>query len=344
MGVKFGDIVKPKKIGLEELSNKIVAFDGHNILYQFLAIIRGQAGEPLKDSKGQITSHLSGLLYRNSNLIEAGIKIVYVFDGKPHIFKKEVIENRQEIRTEAKALYNKALKEGDVEKARRFGQQSVTASTDIVSDAKKLLSLMGIPWVQAPSEGEAQAAYMTSKNIVWATASQDFDAILYGTPRLVRNLSISGKRKLPRKNVYIKVEPELIEYHKLINELQLSKDQLIDVAILIGTDYNPNGVKGVGPKTAIKLIKKHGDIKSALTQLPNAEFSHPIDEIKELFLKPVVTDDYILEWNKPDSAGVLTYLCGEHDFSRERVLQAIEKMQKGYLTKSKSTSLDKWLK
>jgi flap endonuclease-1 len=344
MGVKFGDLVEPKKITLEELSNKTIAFDGHNILYQFLAIIRGQAGEPLKDSSGQVTSHLSGLLYRNSNLMEAGIRIVYIFDGKPHTFKKEVLIARHEVRTEAKTRYVRALEEGDREAARRFGQQAVVASTDIVKDAKNLLSLMGLPWIQAPSEGEAQAAYMTAKNVVWATASQDFDSILYGAPRLVRNLSISGRRKLPKKNVFIKIEPEIIEYQKLLTDLQLTKEQLIDVALLIGTDYNPNGIKGIGPKTAIKLIKNYGDLKSALTQLPKAEFPHPIEEIKELFLKPEVTYEYKLEWKKPDSAGILAYLCGEHNFSRDRVLQAIEKMEKSYISTSKSTTLDKWFK
>ncbi|MBM3292629.1 flap endonuclease-1 [Candidatus Bathyarchaeota archaeon] len=344
MGVKFGDIVEPKKVTLEELSNKTVVFDGHNVLYQFLAIIRGQAGEPLKDSSGQITSHLSGLLYRNSNLMEAGLKVVYVFDGKPHIFKKEVIDIRNEVRREARTQYVKALEKGDKESAKRYGQQSVVASTDIVKDAKRLLSLMGLPWIQAPSEGEAQAAYMTSKNAVWATASQDFDSVLYGAPRLVRNLSISGRRKLPRKNVFIKIEPEIIEYQKLLSDLQLTKEQLIDVAILIGTDYNPEGVKGIGPKTAIKLIKKHGNLKAALTQVPKAEFPHPVDEIKELFLKPEVTDDYKLEWKKPDSAGILTYLCGERSFSRDRVLQTIEKMEKSYNSTSRSTTLDKWFK
>ena len=343
MGVQFGNVVEPRKISLDELKGRSIAFDGHNIIYQFLSIIRGQSGEPLKDSHGHITSHLSGLIYRNSNLMEAGVKVVYCFDGKPHEFKRQTLDARHEVRVAANRKYEKAVEEGDKEGARRWGQQAVIASTDIISDAKRLLALMGIPYIQAPGEGEAQAAYMAIKGSVWASSSQDFDSILFGAPRLIRNLSISGRRKLPRKNVYIKVEPEMYEYQKLLVELGLTRDQIIDVGILIGTDYNPEGIKGIGPKTAIKLIRKHGNLEAALSETPETNFPHPIDEIRKLFLHPQITDNYQLEWCKPDTAGILTYLCGEHNFSRDKVLMAIEKMEKGFASATKgATRLDKW--
>jgi flap endonuclease-1 len=343
LGVQFGDLVEPRKIALDELKGRSVAFDGHNVIYQFLAIIRGVGGEPLKDANGNITSHLSGLIYRNSNLMEAGVRVVYCFDGKPHEFKRQTLEARHEVRVKARQRYTKAVEEGDKEGARRWGQQSVIATSDIIGDAKRLLTLMGIPWIQAPGEGEAQAAHMAINGSVWAASSQDFDSMLFGAPRLVRNFSISGRRKLPRKNVYIKVEPEMYEYQKLLTELGLTREQLIDVGILIGTDYNPEGIKGIGPKTAIKLIKKHGNLEGALSDLPNAEFPHPIDDIRSLFLNPDVTNDYKIEWGKPDTAGILSYLCGEHNFSREKVLSAIEKMDKGFSNATKgSARLDKW--
>jgi len=269
--------------------------------------------------------------------------VVYCFDGKPHEFKRATLEARHEARVAARQRYERAVSEGDKEGARRWGQQAVTATTNIVDDAKRLLTLMGVPWIQAPGEGEAQSAYMASKNDVWASSSQDFDSILYGAPRLVRNLSITGRRKLPRKNVYIKVEPEIYEYLKLLTELGLTREQLIDVGILIGTDYNPEGVRGVGPKTAIKLIKKHGTLEVALAEIPKVEFPHPIDEIRELFLKPPVTDDYQLEWRKPDAAGILAFLCGEHSFSRDKVLGAIERMERGYASGTAGAArLDRW--
>ena len=342
MGVQLGDLVEPRKVSIEDLAGRSIAFDGHNILYQFLAIIRGRQGEHLKDSQGRVTSHLSGLIYRNANLMEAGVRIVYVFDGKPHQFKRRVIERRQEVRQQARVRYEKAVREGDRERARRYGQQAVLATRDVVADAKRLLTLMGIPWVQAPGEGEAQSAYMAAKGDVWAAASQDFDSLLYGAPRYVRNLSITGRRKLPRKNVYIKIEPELIELDKLLKKLEFSRGQLIDMGILIGTDYNPDGVKGVGPKTALKLIREHGSLEEAVPHLKNPEFPHPVGEIKDLFLNPRTTDDYDLEWRKPDTAGIIGFLCGEHSFSQSRVMNAVEKMHRGFEKSGERTTLDRW--
>lgn len=342
MGVKLGDIVDARKISISDLAGEIVAFDGNNILYQFLSIIRGRDGQPLKDRQGRITSHLSGLMYRNSNLMEAGIKIVYVFDGRPHRFKSTVLERRRKTRQKAKKVYVKAVEEGDTQKARRYGQQSIVATTDIIGEAKNLLTLMGIPWVQAPGEGEAQTAYMALKEDVYAAASQDFDSLLYGAPRHVRNLSITGRRKLPRKNVYIKIEPEMLELEKIRKALGLTQSQLIDLGILVGTDYNPDGIKGIGPKTALKLINKHGSLEDALPHIKNFEFPHPVEEIKDLFLNPRTTDDYVLEWKKPDVAGLIGFLSGEHSFSQQRVMGAIEKMKAGMIPKDKKTTLDRF--
>jgi flap endonuclease-1 len=342
MGVQLSDIVDARKLSLDELQGRIIAFDGNNILYQFLSIIRGRDGQPLKDSKDRITSHLSGLIYRNSNLMEQGVKIIYVFDGPPHKFKETVLRRRKKTRRKARKEYEKAIVEGDKEKARRFGQQSVVTSSDIISDTKKLLSLMGLPWVQAPGEGEAQTAFMATKGDVWGAASQDFDSLLYGAPRHIRNLSITGRRKLPRKNVYIKIEPELLELDRVKRDLGLNQDQLIDLGILIGTDYNPDGIRGVGPKTALKLIKKHGSIGNAIPHIKNASFPHPIEEIRELFLHPRTTEEYLLEWKEPDVAGIIDFLCDEHNFSQKRVMNAIQKMQKGLELKAARTTLDRF--
>ena len=342
MGVKLGGLLEAKKVAIEDLAGRQVAFDGHNILYQFLASIRGRTGEPLKDRQGRVTSHLSGLIYRNSSLIEAGVRIAYVFDGVPHTFKRKVIRERQQVRRVARRKYETAVKEGRPEEARLYGQASVSATTDIVADAKRLLTLMGVPWVQAPGEGEAQSSYMALKGDVWASASQDFDCLMFGAPRLLRNLSITGRRKLPRKNVYIKIEPELLELDRLLQETELTREQLIDVGILVGTDYNPDGIKGVGPKTALKLIREHGNIEGALPHIKNAEFPHPVDEMRELFLKPRTTDDYTLGWGEPDRAGIIAFLCGERDFSRDRVVKAVEKIESGHKKSKGRVTLERW--
>ena len=342
MGVQLGGIVEAGKVAIGDLASRSIAFDGHNILYQFLAIIRGRRGEPLRDREGRVTSHLSGLIYRNSNLIEAGIQVAYVFDGEPHEFKAEIIERRRGTRREAQKKYERAVREGRPEEARMYGQRAVTASSSIVEDAKRLLTLMGVPWVQAPGEGEAQSAYMARKGDVWAAASQDFDSLLYGAPRLVRNLSITGRRKLPRKKIYIKIEPELIELKAFLRDLKITREQLIDIGILVGTDYNPQGVKGVGPKTALRLMKEHGSLEAALPHIKNAGFPYPVEEIRELFLKPRITDDYGLEWRPPDAEGIIEFLCEVHNFDRGRVKKAVEKIEKGYVRGRERTTLERW--
>lgn len=344
MGVQLGGLVEAKKFAIEDLAGRRVAFDGHNILYQFLAIIRGRQGVPLTDREGRVTSHLSGLIYRNSNLIEAGIRVSYVFDGEPHRFKTEIIGERKQARRKAQASYEAALKEGKPEEARKYAQRAVRVKTDIVSDAKRLLTLMGVPWVQAPGEGEAQSAYMARKGDVWGAASQDFDSLLFGAPRLLRNLSITGRRKLPSKNVYIRIEPEMIELSRLLREMGVTHEQLIDMGILIGTDYNPKGVKGVGPKTALKLLRKHGSLEEAIPHMKNAEFPHPVEEIRELFVNPVTTDDYALEWEAPNAEGIVEFLCGERDFNRGRVLKAVGKIEKGFKRGRERVTLERWFK
>jgi flap endonuclease-1 len=342
LGVKLGGLVEARRVAIDDLAGRRIAIDGHNILYQFLSSIRSRQGDPLRDREGRVTSHLSGLIYRNSKLIEAGIKLAYVFDGRPHRFKARVVRERSQARRQAKVKYEAAVKAGRVEDAKRYAQATATVNVDIIGDAKRLLTLMGVPWVQAPGEGEAQAAYMAANGDVWASGSQDFDSLLFGAPVLVRNLNITGRRKLPRKNVYVRVEPEIIELGKFLRELELTREQLVDVGILVGTDYNPKGIKGIGPKTALKLIKKHGRIEEAIPFIKNPEFPHPLEEIRELFVEPATVKDYSLEWSPPDKAGIVGFLCGERDFDRGRVFKAVERMEKGFSRGTERTTLDQW--
>ena len=342
LGVQLSDLTQHKKIELTNISGKAIAIDAYNTLYQFLSRIRGVNGTPLKDRSGRITSHLSGLLYRTSNLVEAGIKPVFVFDGIPPILKEMEIKRRKHAKKVALAKYKKALKEGKKEDAKKYAQATSQLEKYMVEGAKHLLTLMSIPWIQAPSEGEAQAAHMTIKNDVWATASQDYDALLFGTPKLIRNLSITGRRKLPRKKVYVEVRPELIELDQVLTKLNITRQQLIAIAILIGTDFNPDGIKGIGPKKALQLVKKHSNLQNIIANLEQVKFQTDPKIIEQIFLKPKVTNDYRLNWKKPDIDGVLDFLCDEHDFSRNRVQKALEKMTIGYTEVEKKTTLEKW--
>ncbi|RLF13424.1 MAG: flap endonuclease-1 [Thermoprotei archaeon] len=341
MGVNLGELVIRKPITFEVLQGKVIAIDAYNALYQFLAIIRQPDGTPLMDSRGNITSHLSGLLYRTINLLEKGIKPVYVFDGKPPEMKDLEILRRTKIKEEAMKRYEEALKRGDIVEARKYAQRALRLTEPMVNDAKELLDLMGIPWVQAPSEGEAQAAYITQKGDAWATASQDYDSLLFGTPRLVRNLTISGRRKMPGKDVYVEIKPELIDLNESLKALGISREQLIDIAILLGTDYNPDGVKGVGPKRALRLIKTYGSLEKVL---PIVKGEFPVDplKIKEFFLNPDVTDNYVIEWREPDVQKIKEFLCKEHDFSEERVERAVRRLEKAIRQIRTQSSLEEW--
>ena len=343
MGVKIREIIPEtavQKISLESLSGKAVALDAYNILYQFITIIRGPDGRPLMDRRGRITSHLSGLFFRTINLLKIGIKPIFVYDGRPPELKRATVEERTERREEARRLYEQALAEGRIEEAQKYAKQAASLNEFIVESSKKLLTLMGLPIVQAPSEGEAQAAYLAARGDAYASGSQDFDSLLFGSPRLVRNISIVGRRKLPGRKEYVEVEPELIHLDKLLEELGITREQLIDLAILVGTDYC-EGVKGVGPKTALKLIKTYGSAEKALKAIGKTLDVDPA-EIRRIFLNPEVTKDYEIEWREIDYEGVKRMLCDEHDFSEERVDKALNEL-KDALKKAKGlTSLDQW--
>jgi len=342
MGVDLGDLVPRTPTDLTTLSGKIVAIDAYNALYQFLAIIRQPNGTPLMNHSGKITSHLSGLFYRTCNLLELGIKPVYVFDGVPPALKEAEIKRRMKVKEEAIKKYEAALREGRIEEARMYAQMTSHLKDYMAEDAKRLLALMGVPWVQAPSEGEAQAAYLVKKGDANFCASQDYDSLLFGAPYLLRNLTISGRRKLPRKDVYVEVTPEIIELKRVLNELGITHEQLIDIGILVGTDFNPDGVKGIGPKSALKLIKTYGSLEKALPTIKDAEFPVEPAKIKEIFLRPNVTNNYRLEWREPNVNGVLEFLCGEKDFSEDRVHKALEKAIEGMRRTRGKRTLEAW--
>lgn len=316
MGVDLSDVVPRAERRLEDFQGKVIAIDGNNALYQFLSSIRQPDGTPLKDKRGRVTSHLSGLLYRTANLVEAGIRPVYVFDGKPPELKRATLDERRERKQKAQAEMEEALEAGDTARAFSKAQQTSHLSQDMVGETKALLAALGLPVVQAPSEGEAQAAHMCQKGDVWAASSQDFDALLFGAPRLVRNLAVTGKRKLPGKSVWVDVSPELIELDQVLSETQLSREQLIDAGILVGTDFDP-GIKGVGSKRAVKLLREKGTLVDVLTALE--EDVPDADAIRDIFLKPAVTDDYAVTFQKLDETKVVELLVKEHDFSEDRV-------------------------
>jgi len=340
VGVQLGDIVSKQGIELEQLRGRTIAIDAMNSLYQFLAIIRQRGGELLRDSKGRVTSHLSGLFYRTSNLIELGIQPIYVYDGEPPKLKRRTVEERRVMRKEAAEGWAAAVEAGKMDEARKFAQRSGQFSDEMISESKALLDRMGVAWVQATGEGEAQAAYLAQRGDSWAAASQDFDSLLFGAPILIRNLAITGRRKLPGKDVFVEVTPEVIELQKVLDELQITREQLVDIGVLIGTDYN-EGIKGIGPKKALELVKKHGTIKEIMQTELGDKFEVDPLEVREIFLEPNVSKNYKLSWEEPDPKKIIEFLCEGHDFSESRVQTGIERLLKG-LRERKQVKLEQW--
>ena len=339
MGLNLKDLVVREKTALETFSGKIIAIDAYNAIYQFLASIRGPDGLQLSDSEGRITSHLSGLLYRNVNFLSLGIQPVYVFDGKPPSLKTAEIERRKQIKKDATVKYEKAIAEGNMEDARKYAQQTTSMKDGMVKESKHLLTLFGIPYIDAPSEGEATAAHLTNTGQAHASASQDFDSILCGAKRLVRNFTNSGRRKIPNRNTYIDIVPEIIETQKTLDNLELSREELIDVGILIGTDFNPNGFERVGPKTALKMVKQHKrleDIPQIQDQLQEIDF----EQIRNIFLNPEVADVEDIVFEEINYESISNYLVKERSFSEDRVQSTLNRLKKAL--EKKSQNLDQW--
>jgi flap endonuclease-1 len=247
-----------------------------------------------------------------------------------------------EVKREATKLYKKAIEAGKMREARMYAQATSHLRDYMTEDSKRLLDLMGIPWIQAPSEGEAQAAHLAKRGDADYCASQDYDSLLFGAPQFVRNITISGRRKLPSKNIYIDITPEIVVLGEVLKYCGITYGQLIDVGILVGTDYNPDGIKGLGPKTALKLIKEHGTIEHVLPHIKNADFPAEPQKIREIFLNPAVSDNYRLERREINAEGVVDFLVRERDFSEDRVRKALGKMIQGMTKFKGETTLEKW--
>jgi flap endonuclease-1 len=349
MAVDLSTLVSKRKITLEELTNKVIAVDAYNVLYQFLSIIRGPDGMPLADSHGNVTSHLSGLFYRNTELMGYGIKPIYVFDGIPSMLKQRTIQARMKRREEAHAAWKEAMVKGEMEEVRVHAQGSTRMTKEIVASAKTLLGYMGIPYIVAPSEGEAQASIMCKNGFAYAVASQDYDTILFGAPLVARNLTLSGKRKLPRKNIYINVEPELMSFADTSSNLGLNQKQMIWIGILLGTDFN-TGIKGIGPKSALKIVKgakSIDDVEKFVKERKGEQFELDPREVESLFLNPEVkefTKEEIktVMQTSPDQDKLIEFMCKEHEFSEDRITKFAGKLFESSKS-SKQRSIDNWI-
>jgi flap endonuclease-1 len=338
MGVDISSLVDAKQIALEDLAGRSIAIDAFNTLYQFLSMIRQPDGTPLMDREGRVTSHLSGLFYRSAALLELGIRPAYVFDGKPPELKQKTIEARKAAKAEAEKEWKRALEEGDLKRALSKATRTSRLNSDMIEESLVLLDALGIPWIRAPSEGEAQMSHLVRKGDIWAGASQDFDAILFGTPNLVRNLTLAGKRRLPSGKT-VDVSPEIIALSDVLSSLQVTREQLVDMGILIGTDFN-DGVRGIGPKKSLNLIRKHGSIEGIRAE-GKVAVPEEFEDVRRIFLEPEVSDDYSLLWGRVNQEAVRRILCDKHGFSVDRIDVVLERVAAKQNTRAQK-SLDSW--
>jgi len=342
MGVDLAPIMVKRAVTLDELRGRVLAVDAHNALHQFLSLIRKPDGTPLTDSRGNVTSHLVGLMFRTTRLIhDYAIQPVFVFDGEPSPLKEGEITRRREARERAAREYREALEAGDYATAFSKAVMTGRLTKPLIDDAKELLDLLGIPSLQAPGEGEAQAAHMARRGDVWASNSRDYDSVLFGAPRLVRYVTISGREFLPSRGVSRPLVPEVIELDRLLSHSGITREQLVDLAILVGTDFN-EGVRGIGPKTALRLVRRHG----RLEDLPGgvrARLPPHYEEVRRLFLEPRVTDDYRVEWGRLREDELYRFLCDRRGFSPERVEVAARRMRQFYADQGQ-LSLGRWVR
>ena len=331
MGVPFRNIVSKREIDFSELKGKRLAFDGNNVLYQFLSAIRGYDGKPLTNDEGKITSHLVGLFSRITKLMEYGIRPVFVFDGKPLELKFETTEKRKEVKIKALENLKIATKEGNIEDMKKYSQQTSRLTFDMISEAKSLLKALGIPVIQAISDGEAQAAILAQKGSVFAVASQDYDSLLYGSPLVIRNLTISQRKKVAGTKTTTIVKPELINLNETLIDNEITRDQLINAAILIGTDFN-SGIKGIGPKTALKIIREDR-FEEYTEQIPRH------NEVRNIFKNPVPVSDYNIKESEVNREKVIDILVNQNKFSIDRVNKSLDNLKKAQ-EKNKQSGLD----
>jgi flap endonuclease-1 len=325
MGVALTNLLKIRETSFKDLENKILVVDGQNMLYQFLTTIRQSDGGLFTDSNGNVTSHLIGLISRITNFLSKKLKLVFVFDGKVPEIKYLELQRRKSIKLDAQKKYETAVEQKNIEDMKKFASRTSRLTKEMVDEAISLIKAMGLPVIQAPSEGEAQAAHIVSKGEAYAIISQDADSLIFGATRVVRNLNVSGKRKIGA--TYKTINPEIIELNENLNELGITRDQLIYLAILVGTDYNIGGIKGIGPKNAIKLVKEHKNPEDIFN---NLEWTFDISW-KEVFntIKNIpVTDDYELFWSDYDKEKIIEILVDKHNFSEERVNSLFEKLDK----------------
>jgi flap endonuclease-1 len=340
LGVNLTPILKREQTSLKALKSTSFAIDASIEIHQFLALVRKRDGSLFTDSQGRVTSHLIGLLTRTSRLIaDFDMKPVFVFDGKPNPLKRRTIEIRREARKKAEVEYVEAVSKKDYAKAWSKAVMTGRVTGSVLDDSKRLLTLMGVPWLEALEDAEAQASYMAARGDVWAVGSKDYDCLLYGAPILARYLTLTGREWLPAQKRSRPLIPELIKLSENLALLGITREQLVDLAILVGTDFN-QGVRGIGPKKALKLVRDYGSIERMPEEIMS-KLKEDVNSVRQVFLNPRVREKYVLKRSPPDRDGLVKFLSEERDFNKERVERLIERLMRK--NDNTAAGLENWL-
>jgi len=329
MGTNLKDLLFKKEINIEDLNGKVLVVDSFNILYQFLSSIRQRDGSLLMDSQGNITSHLAGLFNRTTKLMSYGLKLAFVFDGEPPKLKHQERERRKNLKVEAEKRFEKAKAEEDLDAMKKYAARTSKLTEEMIEEATLLIRAMGCPIVQAPSEGEAQAALIVDKGDAFATVSEDYDSLLYGSLRLVKNLTITGRKKQKDKLSYEIISPAIVDLSENLKHLNINREQLIVIAMLVGTDFNVGGIKGIGPKKAYDLVKTHKMDFNAIFKEINWQDSFDVkwEDVFDLIKNMPVKNNYKLRWEDLDKKKIMELLIEKHDFSEARVESTLSKLE-----------------
>lgn len=330
MGVAITELISGKEVSLDELYGKIIAVDAMNMLYQFITTIRQADGTPLKDSKGNITSHLTGLFARTTKLMQKGIKLVFVFDGEMPLLKAKERERREKLKEEAHESLQESISTGDIAGMKKYAGRTARITSEMIKESKELLDALGIPYLVAPSEGEAQAGFMVKQGDCDFVASQDSDCLIYNSPYFIKNLSLSNKRKKINALTYKMILPEMISLEETLHSLELSLDQLRALAMIIGTDFNIGGIKGLGPKKGLKLVQEHGeDFETLFNTIQwDEHFDVSWQDVFSTIKDMPTTTNYSLKWKDINEDALKQLLINEHDFSKTRIESALEEIEK----------------
>ena len=340
LGVLLTPILKRVQTSFKALYGKSFAVDASIELHQFLALIRKPDGSLFTDPKGRVTSHLIGLLTRTSRLVtDYKLRPFFVFDGRPNPLKRATIEARRRVQRKAQTEYVQAIATKDYSRAWSKVVMTGRVTGEILTDAKRLLSLMGIPWLEALEDGEAQASYMAAKGDVWAVGSKDYDCLLFGAPILARYLTLTGREYLPSKKTSRRLIPELVNLAENLEALGISREQLVDLALLVGTDFN-EGVMGIGPKKGLALIRKYGAAEKFPDEI-RSELPDDLDKVRNIFLHPRVLENYSSRRERPNPDGIIEFLCEERAFSRDRVQKVADRLVQAQ--HESDSQLGKWL-